>query len=55
MIRTKSNVCRSGDLLSGADTNRRSVEPGRVRYSLAVDNDHTFEEVFQLDDMLFDC
>jgi hypothetical protein len=55
MIRNKSNVCRSGDLLPGSDTDRRSVELGWVLYSLAVDNDHTFEEVFQLYDMLLDC
>ena len=36
--------------LSEADPDR-----GRLLYSLAVDNRHTFEKVFQLYDVLFDC
>lgn len=40
-------------LLWEADAGSRSVETGR--YSLAVDNGHTLEEVFQLSDVLFDC
>lgn len=41
------------ELLSEADAGSRSIEPGR--YSLAVDNGHTLEKVFQLSDVLFDC
>lgn len=41
------------ELLLEAEADSRLVEPGR--YSLAVDNGHTFEKVFQLSDVLFDC
>lgn len=43
----------SWELLSEAEADNRLVEPDH--FSLAVDNGHTFEEVFQLSDVLFDC
>lgn len=42
-------------MLSEADADGKSVEAGRLLYPLAVDNGHTFEEVFQLHDVLVDC
>ncbi len=43
------------EMLSEVDADRRLVGPGSLLYLLAVDNGHTFEEVFQLSDVLFDC
>ena len=38
-----------------ADAGRGLVGRGRLLYPLAIDHGHTFEEVLQLYDMLFDC
>ena len=43
------------ELLLEADAGGQSAGQANLLYPLAVDDGHTFEEVFQLDDVLFDC
>ena len=52
MIKNYSNDC---DLGTAVGTMQVIVGPDRLLYPLAVDNRHTFEKVFQLYDVLFDC
>lgn len=41
-------------LLSEADTDGQRFDQTDLLYPLAIDDGHTCEEVFQLDDVLFD-
>jgi hypothetical protein len=41
-------------LLSEADVDGQRLDQADLLYPLAIDNGHTCEEVFQLDDVLFD-